>query len=345
MVCSVKGYYLLLLIPCSLFFSCEKKVAQPSSQSIIGANGAVIALTIYNGNLIAGGSFTYIGDIQSKYMAKWDGNKWTSLGYTGNDSITAFTTWNGNLIAGGYNGNIYQWNGSTWSNLRLDNGRQIVAMASYNGSLFACGFIHTNTPMVTYPFLEKWDGNKWSDLGPFSHNFGDQTAAMISYNGNLVVAGQFDSIGGISAKNIAQFDDSKWSPLGAGFTTTIFSMCTYNGNLVVSAYDYFAPNNNNLSQWDGNLWVQLNSPFNLGIGSLTTYNGNLAANGDYYDTQTWNGTTWASIGSGNYTTDEWPCSLQAWNGNLYLAGRFTSINGITLNNIAKWNGSIWSAVK
>ncbi len=31
-------------------------------------------------------------------------------------------------------------------------------------------------------------------------------------------------------------------------------------------------------------------------------------------------------------------------GNLYVGGSFTSAGGVTVNNIAKWNGTSWSAI-
>ena len=45
-----------------------------------GMNGQVLALCVYNNELIAGGSFTTAGGISANYIAKWNGSSWSPLG-------------------------------------------------------------------------------------------------------------------------------------------------------------------------------------------------------------------------------------------------------------------------
>ncbi|MGP8217568.1 MAG: hypothetical protein ACLQQ4_18515 [Bacteroidia bacterium] len=45
-----------------------------------GMNGYVNALTVYNGNLIAGGSFTTAGGNAANNIAEWNGTSWSALG-------------------------------------------------------------------------------------------------------------------------------------------------------------------------------------------------------------------------------------------------------------------------
>jgi hypothetical protein len=61
----------------------------------------------------------------------------------------------------------------------------------------------------------------------------------------------------------------------------------------------------------------------------------------------WNGTNWSTLGSGvgetNY--DDPTVYAMAVSGNdLYVGGRFSLAGGIPANNIAKWNGTNWSAL-
>ena len=65
--------------------------------------------------------------------------------------------------------------------------------------------------------------NCWSPLGTGTNGY---IEAIVTYNGELIVAGQFDSIGGIAANNIAAWNGSSWSALGSGVSST------YNPNLV-----------------------------------------------------------------------------------------------------------------
>jgi hypothetical protein len=45
-----------------------------------GMNSTVYALTEFNGELIAGGSFTTAGGTNCMRIARWDGNTWQPLG-------------------------------------------------------------------------------------------------------------------------------------------------------------------------------------------------------------------------------------------------------------------------
>jgi hypothetical protein len=59
----------------------------------------------------------------------------------------------------------------------------------------------------------------------------------ILFDNKLFLAGRFDSIGGVAAKNIAYFDGDQWRPLGKGITqlggSPITSMLEYQGKLYV----------------------------------------------------------------------------------------------------------------
>lgn len=57
------------------------------------------------------------------------------------------------------------------------------------------------------------------------------------------------------------------------------------------------------------------------------------------NTNTWN--QWASIpGSSNHVH----CMEMDSNGDIYVGGTFNNINGVTANNIAKWNGITWNSL-
>ena len=60
------------------------------------------ALTVYNGELIAGGRFTTAGGVTCNYIARWNGATWQPLGAGMNGDVYALTVYNGELIAGGY---------------------------------------------------------------------------------------------------------------------------------------------------------------------------------------------------------------------------------------------------
>jgi hypothetical protein len=86
----------------------------------------VHALTVYNGELIAGGDFNIAGGNPANSIARWNCNAWQPLGSgTDGGGISALTVFNGELIAGGSfttaGGvtchHIARWNGATWQPL------------------------------------------------------------------------------------------------------------------------------------------------------------------------------------------------------------------------------------
>jgi hypothetical protein len=66
-----------------------------------GSTPVVYALTAWNGELIAGGSFTTAGGVTCNYIARWDGTSWEPLSSGMNTGVDALTVYNEELIAGG----------------------------------------------------------------------------------------------------------------------------------------------------------------------------------------------------------------------------------------------------
>jgi hypothetical protein len=95
------------------------------------------------------------------------------------------------------------------------------------------------------------------------------------------------------------------------------------------------------------------------VTALAVYNDQIYAAG-YFNTAggkaissiaRWNGGTWDSVGSGLWYKGNWATvhvasvrALAVYNGELYAAGSIDTAGSVTVNNIAKWNGTSWSAV-
>src|SRR6185295_431793 len=60
----------------------------------------------------------------------------------------------------------------------------------------------------------------------------------------------------------------------------------------------------------------------------------------------WNGTAWSALGSGMNAFGQ-VYALKVYHDSvgpaLFAGGKFTTAGGITVNHIARWNGSVWSA--
>lgn len=95
----------------------------------LDATGAIVeALTVFQGKLIAGGSFTHAGSKLVNYIASWDGVEWQAIG-GGVTAVSfpsvraALAVYNGELIVGGNftsagglsASRIARWNGVQWA--------------------------------------------------------------------------------------------------------------------------------------------------------------------------------------------------------------------------------------
>ncbi len=129
----------------------------------------------------------------------------------------------------------------------------------------------------------------------------------------LIVAGSFIEAGGVSARRIAKWDGSEWSPLGTGVFGQLNALVVFD---------------------DGN------GPA-LYLGGSFTGAGGVSAN----SIAKWDGAVWAPVGSGTTGTIR---SLEVWDDGggdaLFAGGDFAMIGGSAANNIAKWDGAQWTAL-
>src|SRR5262249_13013201 len=106
-----------------------------------------VSLTVYNGNLIAGGFFDAAGGTSASRIARWNGTNWAPLGTGANGDIESLTVFNGNLIAGGQfttaggtsTSHIAQWNGTSWAPLGTGANDVVRTLTVYNSYLIAGG--------------------------------------------------------------------------------------------------------------------------------------------------------------------------------------------------------------
>ena len=294
-----------------------------------GMNNQVLALALDgSGNLYAGGQFTTAGGTSACYIAKWNGGTWSALSWsalsTGNDKwydqVCALALdGSGNLYAGGRFttvggitvNNIAKWNGSAWSPLGTGVWAQVYALTlDASGNLYAGGISTTQGGTTSINDIAKWDGSAWSALGTGLGTGAVYTLALDG-SGNLYVGGMFTTAGGTSANNIAKWSGSAWSNLGVGLNNSVWALAL---------------------DGSGNLYVG---------GQFTTAGGTSANN-----IAKWNGSAWSSLGTGVGTgVNDYVCALALdGSGNLYAGGWFTTAGGTSANNIAKWNGSAWSAL-
>ncbi len=217
-------------------------------------------------------------------------------------------------------------------------------------------------PVVLCLSIKSANAQTWSALGP-GLDYEVNTFAV--YNGDLYAG----------SDGIYKWTDTNWTSFNTGTNTLgggiIYSLCVSNGNNFYAGgagFFVLTPDGNwynYIGRWDGNKWTTVGSGLGndgWGMGSdvfaLASYNGELYAGGNFgtaggdpinqqevYYIANFAGTVccWNPVGSGMddkvnvLTTD-------TVNNFLYAGGYFITAGGITVNYIAKWDGTNWSAL-
>ncbi len=344
------------------------QVCQPHWErgAAVAPDGGVHALAaISEGggiSLYVGGRFTHIGGVPADHVAKWDGSAWTALGsgipgqfnshgFNGCcanvHSIAAGVSGSSVIIAGNFvtaGGQIVEsiadYSGGVWQSLAggianagcVDCAYVVYTTAragsAASGPIYAAGTFDLagGNPAAK---VARWDGQSWSALGTgIGAATGDPFPAVVqalaTFQGSLYAAGTFTRAGSIETRGIARWNGAEWSDVGGGLGVpaggripSVTAMAVYDNGQGASLYiagimdEVGGVPARNIAKWDGAAW----SPVGSGIG--TGVNDRVWTLNVFDD------------GSG-------PA--------LYAGGEFADAGGLPAANIARWNGSAWSAV-
>lgn len=240
--------------PVNCIASWNGKIWQPLGSGMSGGpNGTtfIAAMTEFQGDLIAAGSFDIAGGVNASRIARWNGTSWQPLGagFTGGNiykAVTSLCVYQNNLVAGGgfsqSNGsplnNIAQWNGSQWLPLAEGLGPSLGSIAlslqAHQGKLYAGGIFDTAGSIESFN-VASWDGDTWESVG--GGLVGSQYPycfALGIYNGMLTAGGQFLwGNGEDSLNNISQWNGKNWLTMGTGTIDPVRSICTFQGELII----------------------------------------------------------------------------------------------------------------
>jgi hypothetical protein len=341
--------------------------------------------------LYAGGGFTSAGGISANRIARWSGSAWSALGsgIAGSPfypppsvfALAVFDDGSGRaLCAGGHftsagglslNG-LAQWEATGWSRLGHGLDARVRALATYDDgggpSLYAAGEFLTAGGLETAR-IARWNGASWSALG--SGLVGAQGGVDISAfalavyddggGAKLYASGNFSFAGGVPVSQIASWNGSSWSAVGAGTNSYFLALAVFDDGSGPALYagGYNASGGGaSLWRWNGSSWTSLSGAlsgnyvyalevFDDGSGPALyaaggfTNAGGVAVN----HIARWDGASWSALGSG---LGSWVYDLAVFDDGggpaLYAAGIFTSAGGVAANRVAKWNGTSWSAL-
>ncbi len=207
----------------------------------------------------------------------------------------------------------------------------------------------------------------WTAVGGgFRPGNGSATAAAVMPNGDVIVAGEFNQIGGVpgggplvNASSIARWDGTQWNALGSGIQANqgfgAFDMAvTPTGELVVVGAQLGAGGvaSRYVTKWTGTQWVAMNNGLNIDTSLSLARTVAVNANGEVFmggllagmgNIVRWDGTQWLSMGAGLQDTfqiiidpaDQRPIAIT--NG-------ITGVPQAQQSRVAKWNGSAWQSL-
>ena len=214
----------------------------------------------------------------------------------------------------------------------------------------------------TSNYLAVWNGITWSSLGtgflPVSsaNPPGRLNALSFGSAGDLYVAGSFTSVNGVTAANVARWNGTSWSPLGAGPypadpSEPVMSLAvTPDGTLYAGGNFYNGnPGESGLAIWNGTSWSSAPAAFDTGVYELAAdRQGNVYAGG-HFNAPTrglarWDGTSWSALGSGLDANADVSAIAIDHDGGVYVAGtRMLPASGApNVVQVAKWDGTTWT---
>jgi hypothetical protein len=216
----------------------NKSTSTLSNMSTQGMNSRVNSLAVAGGMVYAIGDFSQAGGVTCSNVARWNGTSWSAMG-TGLNSIGrtvavigtnvyvggAFTT------AGGVTCNrIAMWNGTAWSSLGTGltgtTGPDCHIIRPSGNLIYVGGrFFSAGGVAVGHIAVYNTTTLQWSALGSgLSGSYTEVYSITITTDGRIIAAGQFTSVDGVAAVNIAIRTGTLWSPFSTGLTGGVYNV-------------------------------------------------------------------------------------------------------------------------
>jgi trimeric autotransporter adhesin len=323
-----------------------------------------------DGTVMVAGAFGTINGVPAGSMALLNGSSWRAIsqGFRGSISLMA-RQGRDVVVAGGFTSapnaaarTLARWNGAQWLPLGAGvDGSVTLLHPLPNGELLVGGRFTQAGGQPNKGFAV-WNGTGWrSILNPArtTTSSSGPLAAVNLPNGDLLVAGGFLMLDGVSVPGFARWDGQRWYPFGTGSATEaslIYSMLvTAQGELAVGGIiPRFAGaefGNIIVGSLTGTGWRSLGAGTDQQINSLVLApGGDIIAGGNFLKSggagtptrnriARWDGSAWNSVGAGF----DFPVNELMWmpNGDLLAVGGFTNSGSTVVNRIARFNGTNW----
>jgi len=228
-----------------------------SSGMNVGGIG-LAAVTLPNGDLVVGGSFSSIGGVAANNVARWNGTQWAPVGALGSGGVVHAlgvapdrTPYAGGLfsLAAGGSTALARWNGTAWTQVPGLQASEVHAIAFLpDGRLVVGGEL--GSLFVPVGVLS---GTTWTGLGSQADADAAVYALAVLPNGDLVAGGLYGStLGG----RVRQWNGTAWTTLGATNGKIDALHVLPNGELLVGGWFGWSSSvpAAGLLRWNGSSW-------------------------------------------------------------------------------------------
>ncbi len=269
-------------------------------------SGFVRQVVAYHDELFAIGLFTRFGDEEAKSVAVWDRAAWRAL----------LPSLQGSATAAGVVGD----------------------------ELWFVGDLRTSGAATSS--VARWNG---ADLVPVGAKLLSAPDGVVEFDGQAIVFGNrvIGAAGGGSSP-VAFWSGAQWLPFGSGLNGWATQAVVLDGALVLTGTTLSLPGGGTveLVRWDGSMW----SKFAPGLGASTrrkmiVHDGKLVVTEPdaFYPVGQWTGTNWVTVGN---NLSGAVSSLLSAGRDLYATGSLfvNSAGGSKRTELARWNGTVWTAV-
>ncbi len=321
------------------------------------------SITKFRGQLVAGGEFSNPNNPLLHNIALWNGTAWQPLG----EGLSGYV-----MDVAGRDHHLYalhevptnlrtryivsRWDGTRWSALGTNYFESpdspFRLFVSPKDEVYVVGYFTGIQPIVA-PNIVRWDGRQWEALfeGEYEGVAGDASAplAFAQHQGELYMAGSFQSAGAVFSRSIARWDGRKWHDVGGSIqgSSQVVRRLASSGPLLFASGSFHNIGGvavTNIASWNGVAWQPLGAGIQGSVSTLTWWQGSLYVSGFFQgiggvaatNLARWEGTQWhpwSVISNGNVN------ALTVWRDQLYLGGSFTQAGPVNLSRMARWDGS------
>lgn len=194
-----------------------------------------------------------------------------------------------------------------------------------------------------------WNGQNWDSVGSGLTVY-QTNRSIITYKNKLYSDGGFTPNN--TSNYLGRFDGVSWDTIGNGLDGSVYEMKEINDELYISGNFRNADGQfcNSLVSWNDTVFNCLSIPFEGWIGDFIYYDNQLVFGGNFFDSTSnvdlayKDSSGFHLLGHPIYGSVSVVNSMAIYNGDLYVAGNFTTSDGNEGNNIMRWDGLQWNDV-